>query len=144
MKVYSKLTLAIEGKKNGIILAKDYEYDNRIIKQYCVFKDNKEVVNTLTKKNTIKTWYEVFLLNSKCHFVIDEDIKDTEGRADPKKRIENDIRTIKTHLIEYCSLQNKKITEDDIYAVILQSPSTDKKDSFHIIFIIQFLNRILL
>lgn len=134
MKKYNKLKLAIDNKKDGILLARDVEYNNKVVKEFLVFKSYKEILPHLKNRNEPRHYYEVLLEDQPLHFFVDEDISDEAGRANPEQRIDNHSSIITDNLIEYCALQGIVVVKKDVKAIVLKSPSTEKKDSYHIIF----------
>ena len=134
MKIFTNMKKAIENRGNGVMLSKDVDIDGKTIKNFCIFKDYQEIVTLLSDRTKQHHWSEIYEPDNKCHFVLDSDITDEAGREDPILRINSDIDTVKMRLVEYCKLQGKDILLNDINTIILKSPSTAKKDSFHVIF----------
>lgn len=126
-----------EAEKNAtsssVIICKDV-YDNGA-KAYCIFncyEDLKAVIDT------DEHMYEMFLSNKKCNFVYDFDITDEIGRANPRKRVNEVVSLTRDYLFDYFKeSQDDEVLDKNKFKVnvyILKSPSTDSKDSFHVIF----------
>lgn len=134
-KAFSKLNLAIKEKKEGVILAKDTEYDGKKIKSYAVYNSYNDILPALSS-NKIYHLYEVMTENTNCNYYQDIDIQDKEGRENNKQRLDYIITTTKEYLLKYISSQNIITGDGDIKidTVQMKSPSTEKKDSYHIIY----------
>ena len=131
MTIYTKLKLAIENIKNGVIIASDYQCDDKIVKQFQVLQ-NYAQVEKLFKKKDNSHYYEIFLENKKCNFIQDLDIKDQDGLDDPEQRLYDIIDKTKIYLKEYCEIQLIKNVK--IECITLESPKTETKASYHIIY----------
>ena len=133
MKLYGKLALAIEeydkSKVGRFVLGKDKEFNNKIIKEYCVV-DDASLKQCL---NTDGHYYECF--NGRlCNYFQDLDITSPDDLLDPHGcmcKIKNE--TIQ-HLINYLGVRGIVIDDTMISVVIMESPITTKKASYHLIY----------
>lgn len=126
---YSKLNIAIENIKTGVIFAQDKEFDNKIIKEFIVLKNYKHIKETF--KQDGYNYYEVYLETKKCNYIQDLDIQDTDGLKNPELRMEKIRDTTIECLTEYLSLQN---INSEIECIVLESPKTETKASYHLIY----------
>lgn len=131
-KVYSKLMMAMENRGSGIIVAVDEQVDERKFKKYQVHKDYKEII--INMKSRLPThYYEVILAGEKCNFAIDLDIEDTFGRENPIERVNYIVEVVTNAMKDYIKTA-MEIEGIETKAIILESPATEKKESYHIIF----------
>ena len=115
----------------GVLLAEDLlivQGGKPGAKRYLVFKDYEAVKPVLTDLNNPFHLYEVFRKDNPCNLVVDLDIEDPEHRKDPSARLHEIEDMFCKHLKKYYR------KELQVYHVSLKSPSTHKKDSFHITF----------
>ena len=141
MNTFSKLNLAIEnkGSTSKIIFSRDKKFDNKIIKEFCVFKDYNDIIKHFYTDEP-RHYYELFLEDAMCNYFIDLDIKDKEGIKNPEQRLNDIIYTVKEGLTEYFYAQIEKEGNLVIEEIVLKSPATESKVSYHIIFRLQFEN----
>lgn len=133
---YTKLNLMINDYTDGYFFNQDIKYNKKVSKQFNHYDNIDDVKNLL--ENDFNH-YELFLENKLVNFVADLDITEPNDRENIKETIDKTEEILVKNLCKYCNELKFKINKEDINTIILKSPSTDKKDSYHMIFRIKDL-----